>query len=84
MLSEDGSGKTVVAVESSEDYRDVKIGFYTEYRPDGSDGKRYRIVTVSGDGFLVPFLDKNRFFDNEKICGEYLAGHKELGRKCSL
>ena len=78
MLSEDGSGKTVVAVESSEDYRDVKIGFYTEYRPDGSDGKRYRIVTVSGDGFLVPFLDKNRFFDNEKICGEYLAGHKEL------
>lgn len=78
MLSEDGSGRTIVAVESTEDFCDVKSGFYTRHCADGRDERRYRLVTVSEQGFLVPLLDQKQFFDNKQFCEEYLAGHKEL------
>lgn len=78
MLSEDGSGMTVVAVESTEDYKDVNAGFYTRHYPDGRDGRQYRLVTVSEEGFLVPFLDRNQFFTDRMSCEGYLAEHKEF------
>ena len=48
MQKEDG--KVVVAVESTEDYSDEKVGFYTYHYKDGKKGIRYRLVTVSDEG----------------------------------
>ena len=54
--------KTTVALESSEDYSEPGIGFYTHQYADGRDGVRYRLVTQGEDGLLVPYPEHNRFF----------------------
>lgn len=72
------NGKVLVAVESTEDYSDIKAGFYTDHSQEGREGIRYRLVTVSEEGLLVPVLGEKQFFLNEKFCKDYIAAHGEL------
>ena len=70
--------KTTVALESSEDYSEPWIGFYTHQYADGRDGVRYRLVTQGEDGLLVPYPEHNRFFINRGLAQEYIDTHADL------
>ena len=70
--------KTTVALESSEDYSEPGIGFYTHQYADGRDGVRYRLVTQGEDGLLVPYPEHNRFFINRGLAQEYIDTHADL------
>ena len=49
--------KTTVALESSEDFSEPGIGFYTHQYADGREGVRYRLVTMAEDGRRKKLLD---------------------------
>ena len=70
--------KITVALESSEDYSEPEIGFYTHQYADGREGVRYRLVTPGEDGFLVPYPEHNRFFINRELAQEYIDSHADL------
>lgn len=69
--------RRIVALESTEDYSDYSIGFYTYHYQDGREGVRYRLVTMGADGLLEVYPEKNKFFINEDAAREYLAVHEE-------
>lgn len=69
--------RRVVALESTEDYSDYSIGFYTYHYQDGREGVRYRLVTMGEQGLLEAYPEKNKFFINEDAAREYLAAHEE-------
>ncbi len=64
-----------VAVEDSNTCPEPGIGFYTHQYADGRDGTRYRLVTVDGEGELIPFPEEHRFFLNYGLLQDYLAVH---------
>lgn len=66
-----------VALESTEDYTDYSIGFYTYHYQDGREGIRYRLVTVGEDGLLEAYPEKSKFFINKSAAEEYLSDHEE-------
>ena len=70
--------KITVALESSEDYSEPEIGFYTHQYADGREGVRYRLVTPGEDGLLVPYPEHNRFFINRGLAQEYIDSHIDL------
>ncbi|MDE7203501.1 MAG: DUF3849 domain-containing protein, partial [Lachnospiraceae bacterium] len=70
--------KTTVALESSEDFSEPAIGFYTHQYADGREGVRYRLVTTAEDGLLVPYPEHNRFFINRELAQEYMDTHADL------
>ena len=70
--------KITVALESSENYSEPEIGFYTHQYADGREGVRYRLVTPGEDGFLVPYPEHNRFFINRELAQEYIDSHADL------
>ena len=70
--------KTTVALESSEDFPEPEIGFYTHRYADGRDGMRYRLVTMEEDGLLVPYPEHNRFFINRELAQEYINAHVDV------
>ena len=70
--------KVTVALESSEDFAEPGIGFYTHQYADGREGIRYRLVTTGEDGLLVPYLEHNRFFINRELAQEYIDSHADL------
>ena len=55
---------TVVALESTEDYTDYRIGFYTYQYQDGREGVRYRLVTIGENGLLEAYPETGKFFIN--------------------
>ena len=59
--------KIMVALESSEDFSEPGIGFYTHQYADGREGVRYRLVTPGEDGLLIPYPEHNRFFINREL-----------------
>ncbi len=70
--------KITVALESSEDFSEPEIGFYTHQYADGREGVRYRLVTPGEDGLLVPYPEHNRFFINRELAQEYIDTHADL------
>lgn len=70
--------KTTVALESSEDYSEPGIGFYTHHYADGREGVRYRLVTPGEDGLLVPYPEHSRIFINRELAQEYIDTHADL------
>ncbi len=70
--------KITVALESSEDFAEPGIGFYTHQYADGREGVRYRLVTPGEDGLLVPYPEHNRFFINRELAQEYIDTHADL------
>lgn len=66
--------KTVVAIESSEDFSDPSIGFVTINYSAERRGVRYRLVRLDEDGVLVPYSGK-QFFGNEELIQEYIDQH---------
>ena len=70
--------KTTVALESSEDFSEPSIGFYTHQYADGREGMRYRLVTTAEDGLLIPYPEHNRFFLNRELAQEYIDTHADL------
>ena len=69
--------KTTVALESSEDFSEPSIGFYTHQYADGREGMRYRLVTTAEDGLLIPY-QHNRIFLNRELAQEYMDTHADL------
>ena len=67
----------MVALESTEDYTDYSIGFFTYHYQDGREGIRYRLVTIGEDGHLEPYSKQSSFFINESAAREYLSDHAE-------
>ena len=70
--------KVIVALESSEDFAEPKIGFYTHHYSDGREGVRYRLVTQGEDGLLIPYPEHNRFFLNRELAQEYIDSHADV------
>ncbi|RKJ63613.1 DUF3849 domain-containing protein [Roseburia sp. 1XD42-69] len=70
--------KTKVALESSEDFSEPSIGFYTHQYADGREGMRYRLVTTAEDGLLIPYPEHSRFFLNRELAQEYIDTHADL------
>ena len=70
--------KITVALESTEDFSEPGIGFYTHHYADGREGVRYRLVTMGEDGLLVPYPEHNRFFINRELAQEYIDNHADL------
>ena len=70
--------KTTVALESSEDFSEPSIGFYTHQYADGREGVRYRLVTTAEDGLLIPYPEHSRFFLNRELAQEYMDTHADL------
>ena len=70
--------KTTVALESSEDFAEPEIGFYTHQYADGREGVRYRLVTPGEDGLLIPYPEHNRFFINRELAQEYIDSHADM------
>ena len=70
--------KITVALESTEDFSEPAIGFYTHQYADGREGVRYRLVTMAEDGLLVPYPEHNRFFINRELAQEYIDNHADL------
>ena len=70
--------KITVALESSEDFSEPGIGFYTHQYADGREGVRYRLVTTAEDGLLIPYPEHNRFFINRELAQEYIDNHADL------
>ena len=70
--------KITVALESSKDFSEPSIGFYTHQYADGRDGVRYRLVTTAEDGLLIPYPEHNRFFINRELAQEYIDTHADL------
>ncbi len=70
--------KITVALESSEDFSEPGIGFYTHQYADGREGVRYRLVTTAEDGLLIPYPEHNRFFINRELAQEYIDAHADL------
>ena len=70
--------KVTVALESSEDFAEPGIGFYTHHYADGREGVRYRLVTTGEDGLLVPYPEHNRFFINRELAQEYIDAHADV------
>ena len=71
-------GKTTVALESSEDFSEPGIGFYTHQYADGREGTRYRLVTQGEDGMLAPYPEHSRFFINRELAQEYIDAHADV------
>ncbi len=74
----DETEKITVALESSEDFAEPAIGFYTHQYADGREGVRYRLVTTAEDGLLIPYPEHNRFFINREQAQEYIDNHIDL------
>ena len=70
--------KTTVALESSEDFAEPAIGFYTHQYADGREGVRYRLVTTAEDGLLIPYPEHGRSFVNRELAQEYIDNHADL------
>ena len=70
--------KIKVALESSEDFSEPSIGFYTHQYADGREGMRYRLVTTAEDGLLIPYPEHSRFFFNRELAQEYIDTHSDL------
>ena len=70
--------KITVALESTEDFSEPGIGFYTHQYADGREGVRYRLVTMGENGLLVPYPEHNRFFINRELAQEYIDNHADL------
>ncbi len=70
--------KVKVALESSKDFSEPSIGFYTHQYADGRDGVRYRLVTTAEDGLLIPYPEHNRFFINRELAQAYIDTHANL------
>lgn len=69
--------RITVALESTEDYSDYSIGFYTYHYQDGREGIRYRLVTIGENGLLEAYPEKSKFFINKSAAEEYLSNHEE-------
>ena len=69
--------RRIVALESTEDYTDYSIGFFTYHYQDGREGIRYRLVTIGEDGHLEPYSKQSSFFINDSAAREYLSDHAE-------
>lgn len=50
-----------VAIESTEDFEDRKIGFFTFHYPDGRVGIRFRLVKIGDHGVLQAYPQPTRF-----------------------
>ena len=74
----DETEKITVALESSEDFSEPEIGFYTHQYADGREGVRYRLVTMAEDGLLIPYPEHGRFFINWELAQEYIDNHIDL------
>ena len=70
--------KTIVALESTEDYSDHENGFYTYHYQDGRNGIRYRLVTIGEDGYLKPYLSDKQFFITKELAEEYIEKNAAL------
>ncbi len=70
--------KTKAALESSEDFSEPSIGFYTHQYADGREGMRYRLVTTAENGLLIPYPEHSRFFLNRELAQEYIDTHSDL------
>lgn len=66
-----------VAIESTEDFEDRKIGFFTFHYPDGRVGIRFRLVKIGDNGVLQVYPQPNRFFINFAAVNEYIREHAD-------
>lgn len=64
-----------VAIESTEDFEDRKIGFFTFHYPDGRVGIRFRLVKIGDYGVLQAYPQPTRFFINFEAINEYIREH---------
>lgn len=69
--------KITVAIESTKDYTDRKIGFYTYDYPNGRDGTRYRLVSIGDDGKLSAYPNENKWFINREHIQEYIDAYAD-------
>lgn len=77
LMQNEPDQRIVVALESTEDYADYSIGFYTYHYQDGREGIRYRLVTIGENGLLEAYPEKSKFFINKSAAEEYLSNHEE-------
>ncbi len=65
--------KISVAIESTEDFMDFKLGFSSMSEPQGI---KYRLVTAEG-GRMIPYPDDATIFYSREDCEEYTREHME-------
>lgn len=71
--------RSIVALESTEDYSDAKIGFLDYHYPDGKIAHRYRLVRVGTDGKLQRYPGMPEpFFLNQYVARKFISEHDEL------
>lgn len=76
-LQEEEDTRITVAVESTEDYSDPSVGFFTYHYQDGREGVRYRLVMIGENGTLEVYPEKSKFFIDTEAVNEYVAAHME-------
>lgn len=69
--------KVTVAIESTEDYEDYSIGFYTYHYQDGREGVRYRLVTAGEDGLLTSYQEEPKIFLNAELISGYIEANAD-------
>lgn len=74
-VKERSAAKSTVAIESTEDHTDYRIGFYTYHYQDGREGIRYRLVTATEEGTLAAYPEENKFFINREQVDAYIEEH---------
>lgn len=77
LQEEKTDSRLVVAVESTEDYADPSVGFFTYHYQDGREGIRYRLLTEGKDGGLAVYPEQGKFFINKEAIDGYIAAHAE-------
>jgi len=75
--TQDESSRIRVAIESSEDFEEREIGFFTYHYPDGKKGIRFRLVRMDENGTLQAYPKANRFFINFAAINTYIQENTE-------
>lgn len=71
------SERLPVAIESTADYVDPKVGFTAVATGDMPAGTKYRIVTYGENGRLVPYQENSAIYSDRTEAEAYLEEHKD-------
>ena len=71
------SERLPVAIESTADYVDPKVGFTAVATGDMPAGTKYRIVTYGENGRLVPYQENSAIYSDQTEVEAYLEEHKD-------
>lgn len=68
--------KITVAIETTEDYTDYNVGFYTYFYQDGRKGVRHRLVMFKEEGGLIVYPHEKKIFADRQQIEMYIKDHE--------